>query len=262
MLSFALTLGSFGSTLSAGLRGVAWRGLPWLTALVLPMQAGATAYTLHVDGKFNGLASAANWSNPVYAELGRLVNGSANWGSVWQEAMSIEIDFDDALTVTPVTAAQSFYSMSGLTALRLKLGNASFSTSGLTAGSKIDFGLRETPPSFAAGDGFALALGQLRSRDSNGAYTLQGTNPQLSGNGLYRYYFSANSDLGSGPRLEIWTLRTADHKLAGGNPVAAWSMNGYRVTPITSAVPEAGSGLLLAAGLGVVGLVLWRRRHG
>lgn len=223
--------------------------------------AAAAPMALFVDGTF----SATSTSTASHAEFAKLVWGpSGVWTNGASAALSFEIDFDDTLSSTAFNTTQSSFAMESITALRVRLGGVVLQTTGLTAASKIDFGLRDNsdPPDLLAGDGFALLLQQAWSRDASGAYALPGASEAVSGNGLYSYSFSALQSLGGAPALEIRALKTADDKLAGGNPTGRFLQTGWHVQARAAepgnSVPEPGSALL--AGLALLAAAAAGRR--
>lgn len=223
-----------------------------LPILLLCATGAATAapMTLFVDGMF----SATSTNTASHAEFAKLVWGTAGvWSNGASAAARFEIDFDDTLTATPFNSTQSMFALETITGLRLQLGNVTLSSSGLAAASKIDFGLRDNDdvPDLLSGDGFALLMQQAWTRDSAGAYTLPGATEAVSGNGLYSYSFSALQATGGSPALEIRALKTADDKLAGGNPTGRFVQSGWHVAAAGDggSVPEPGSLLLVALAL-------------
>ncbi|MBA4177865.1 MAG: hypothetical protein C0505_15110 [Leptothrix sp. (in: Bacteria)] len=225
-------------------RGHAGRGVgvciapPEPACLSLPGGAPAVAApcTLRIDGSF----SVTSTSNAVHEHFAQRAWGPACPGASLCRAngrmasVRLEVDDDDALTVTPFNpfnVTQSCCDHESVSALRLTLGKEQLDTTGLTALSQIDFGVRDNGdvPNLPHGGGYALALAQQATR-VGGVYSLPGALPVVSPNGLYAFAFNSTAATGIAlPVLEMRADKTSDCARAGASPTGRLTVTGSSV---------------------------------
>lgn len=240
------------------------------------LPAGAAPMTLHIEGLFTATNSQSTRNSASANALAQVVNGSSSWNALANVALRLELDYDDVLSVSTPSANAWVWSYTQISALRIQLGNAQFSTQAAAGSSlgKVIVGATSTPTAPELSSGLLLDLLQPWSRSgSPPAYSFAGATPQTSGNALYEHYFRTLYDFSTGNRvLDFWSTLAASDALNGGLPTGRWGLSSFSVspqqddtppdsgngTPPANGVPEPGT--LLLGGLGLSALLAARKR--
>lgn len=240
--------------------------------LGLGLPAHAAPVTLHIQGSFTATNSAATRNSAAANALAASVNGTAIWNALANIPLSFEIDLDDSLTRVQLSSNAWNWFMDDISAVRIQLGNAHFSTQGAGGASlgSILVGATDTDaaPAPALGTGLLLRMSQPWSRDTSASpvpYSFAGGTPQVSGGGLYEHFMRTAYDLGPANRvLDFWGTLASTDSLYGGLPTGRWQMTDVRVTPLDAgpgnSLPEPSTVSLLALAL-AASMVLGARRR-
>lgn len=246
---------------------------PLALLIAWPLSVQAAPLTLTLDGRFTVTNNATDAASQGFAAL----VGLTGWNNSQSTTMSVEVDFQDTLTQEVLNPLQSRFFHDEVEALRIRIGNLTLSSTGLTAASRIEFPLRDPAdgPSLLDGDPFGgLVLQQNWFRPTgSSAWQSPGASEAVSANGLFTYAFVNWQGFGgTPPAVQFRALTLADTIAA--NPTGRFTQSSWRVstrsTDSASPPPEPGtpseptapaqvpepSGLALAS---LAALMAWRR---